>query len=192
MVYAGTAEEISHLVVYTDGLNAARDKLGRFPSDDNLREQVARLDVSPKSDDISFLEISLGPWWWRLPDSGLGRPVIRTCEFADGKFRADWEPVPSAVRYNVVLRCESNKTEIPGEVGEESWETTVDDTVGKFIFSVRPIGQNGVLGSVAQWTVNFQNPKTDALAKVDSSAGNKRDSLKWIHDLFLGRGAISK
>jgi len=191
-VYQDTSDGISHLVIFSDGFAPAQSRLGKFPSDADLRDEVASLDASSKSDDVSFLEIDLRSAGRQIPESGLTRPVIRTCELSGKEVRFEWEPVTGAIGYHVILKKEEDGFLTEQEVHGESWETMLEDAIGKFSFRIQPIGANGVLGPAAKRVIGVREHQASSTKQVDSPHGNKPSRLKMILDRISYRSRNDK
>jgi hypothetical protein len=191
-IYLGTSDEVSHLVIFSDGFAPARSKLGNFPSDDDLRSEVASLDASSMSDDVAFLEISWGPQWRQIPESGLTRPAIRVCELSGNEVRAEWDPVTGAVAYKVTFGQEDNGVETVQEVSGESWTTIIEENIGKFSFYIQPVGANGVLGPTARRVMSVRERQTAPNVQADAAAEKKPNRLKKIFDRITRRSQDEK
>lgn len=66
-LHLDTAENVRRVLVYSDGLVQLREILDSGLTEEQLDLEVANLDSTPESDDISLIEIEIGPWWWNLP-----------------------------------------------------------------------------------------------------------------------------
>lgn len=89
-------QRIQRIVAHSDGLSSLVDGVDRL-GDDAMHRAVLSLLRSPKSDDISFIDVSLKPSVSEGTLEVPGEPVIVT----DGKERLDWCEVPGAKEYEV-------------------------------------------------------------------------------------------
>jgi len=93
----------SRLVAYSDGL-AALDDWGKDPSNRALQDLISRAGEAATSDDISFLEVWLGPMPVQIGAFPLPAPHLLAVSLWEGRIRAAWRPVPEAQQYEVEVR----------------------------------------------------------------------------------------
>lgn len=91
------------LMAYSDGLGAL-DRYTRPPSNFALQDLIDRAGEAAVSDDISFLEIWLGPLPERVEAPPSPPPQVLEAGLRDDRLRATWRPVLGATHYEVELR----------------------------------------------------------------------------------------
>jgi hypothetical protein len=96
-------QRINRLMAYSDGL-AALDSWDRDPSNHAVQDLIAQASEAATSDDVSFLEVWLGPAPAHIEVVPLAAPRLLDVEFREGFIRVDWRPVPGARRYQVEAR----------------------------------------------------------------------------------------
>jgi hypothetical protein len=111
-----TGQRIGRLMAYSDGL-AALDTWKEDPSNHAVQNMIARAGEAATSDDISFLEVWLGPVPTHIGAVPLPVPLLLEVALREGRIRAAWRPVPGAQRYQVEVR--------DGEV--QTWDVTGTD-----------------------------------------------------------------
>jgi hypothetical protein len=111
-----TGQRVSRLMTYSDGL-AALDTWKEDPSNHAVQNLIARAGEAATSDDISFLEVWLGPVPAHIEAVPLPVPLLLEVALREGRIRAAWRPVPGAQRYQVEVR--------DGEV--RTWDVTGTD-----------------------------------------------------------------
>jgi len=94
---------ISRLMAYSDGL-AALDTWDRGPSNYAVQDLVTRANEAATSDDISFLEVWLGPVPAHIEAAPLPAPRLLEVGLREGRIRAAWRPVAGARSYEVEIR----------------------------------------------------------------------------------------
>jgi len=110
LVQAG--RRFNRLMAYSDGL-AALDARDKAPSNRALQDLITRAGETATSDDISFLEVWLGPMPAQIEAVPLPAPRLLAVRLQEGRIRAAWRPVPGAQQYEVEVR--------DGEI--QSWQT---------------------------------------------------------------------
>jgi hypothetical protein len=94
---------INRLIAYSDGL-AALDSWDRDPSNQAVQDLIAQAGEAATSDDVSFLEVWLGPAPAHIEVVPLAAPSLLDVGFQEGFIRVAWRPVPGARRYQVEAR----------------------------------------------------------------------------------------
>lgn len=156
-IYSSSAEGIGRIVAYTDGISSYGDKISDA-TDAELAQEVERLGAHPKSDDISFIEIDLGPRWWRISEKGLSIPNIVSIELDAQQFRAEWEPVTDADHYLADLRREGLDVDRkPMRLDVSSWEKDIENFEGPLEFVVQAVDKDGSFGPKARVTLLVTN-----------------------------------
>lgn len=162
-IYLSSAEGIGRVVAYTDGIGSYGEKI-TDATDAELAQEVERLCAHPKSDDVSFIEIDLGPRWWRISEKGLSIPNIVSIELKGQQFRAEWEPVTDANHYLADLRREGLDVDRkPMRTDVPSWEKDIEKFGGKLEFVVQAVDKDGAFGPkarVALLVTNRQESQT--------------------------------
>jgi hypothetical protein len=166
-IYTASAEGIGRIVAYTDGINSFAGKISDA-TDVELAQEVDRLSAQPKSDDIAFLEIDLGPRWWRLSETGLSIPNLVSIEMDAHKFRAEWDPVTDADHYLVDIRREGLDVDRkPTHVDAPEWEKELADFEGRLEFVVQAVDKDGSFGPKARLKLLFPpRPTTQTFAGI--------------------------
>ncbi len=100
-VFLTPLHQVSRIVAYSDGLSSVADVLTASPASRQLDAVISDLAGAPTSDDISLIEIWLGPMpkeedWARLP-----APDHVDVAYRDGRLAVNWSPVPNARHYQV-------------------------------------------------------------------------------------------
>lgn len=107
------------LMAYSDGL-AALDARDEVPSNRALQDMIASAGEAATSDDLSFLEVWLGPLPERIEAVPLPAPYLLAVERREDRIRAAWRPVREAQRYEVEIRNgEAQRWRIP----RTDWES---------------------------------------------------------------------
>ncbi|WP_455387523.1 hypothetical protein [Petrachloros mirabilis] len=157
-IYSASAEGIGRIVAYTDGINSFAGKISNA-TDAELAQEVERLGAQPKSDDIAWLEIDLGPRWWRIPEKGLSIPNLVSIEMDAHKFRAEWNPVTDADHYLVDIRREGLDVDRkPTHVDIPVWDKELSDFEGQLEFVVQAVDKDGSFGPKARLKLLFPSP----------------------------------
>lgn len=94
---------INRLMAYSDGL-AALDDWSRDPSNHAVQDLITRAGEAATSDDISFLEVWLGPVPTQIDAGPLAAPYLLDVGFRERLVRAAWRPVSGASRYQIEVR----------------------------------------------------------------------------------------
>ena len=113
-VFTAPLERVSRVAAYSDGLAQAADSLTTSPSHQALDALITDAGQSSTSDDVSFLELWLGP----APDLGplpLSAPVRVDVTRMAEQLRTTWQQVPGAAHYQV---------EYQSSDGTRSWEVS--------------------------------------------------------------------
>jgi len=94
---------INRLMAYSDGL-AALDDWSRDPSNHAVQDLITQAGEAATSDDISFLEVWLGPVPTHIEARPLAAPYLLDVGFRERLVRAAWRPVSGASRYQIEVR----------------------------------------------------------------------------------------
>lgn len=95
----------TRLMTYSDGLARLDRRVGpRSPGSDTLAQIIAESQYLPASDDVSFLEIHLGPAPdWQRPRPKPPAQLRAETDSESEELRASWRPTPQATAYEIVL-----------------------------------------------------------------------------------------
>jgi len=97
------SRRINQLMAYSDGLTAL-DIWDKDPSNHAVQDLITRASEAATSDDISFLEIWLGPIPAHIEAVPLPAPRLLEVGLREGRIRASWRPVPGVHSYEVEVR----------------------------------------------------------------------------------------
>jgi len=109
-------KRVSRLMTYSDGL-AAVDTWKEDPSNHAVQSVIARAGEAATSDDVSFLEVWLGPVPAHIEAIPVPAPLLLDVRLRQGRIRAAWRPVPGAHHYQVEVR----------DRGVRTWDATGTD-----------------------------------------------------------------
>ena len=109
-------KRVSRLMAYSDGL-AAIDTWKEDPSNHDVQSVIAHAGEAATSDDISFLEVWLGPVPEHIEAIPVPAPLLLDVRLRQGRIRAAWRPVAGTHRYQVEV-CDG---------GVRSWDVTGTD-----------------------------------------------------------------
>jgi len=112
-------QPVTRLMAYSDGLSAL-DGRGQDLADQAIQALIARAGEAATSDDISFLEVWVGPVPLHIEKVPFPAVVLLDVGLYVRRIRAAWRPVAGARQYEVEVRDGKARR---WQVSETTWES---------------------------------------------------------------------
>jgi hypothetical protein len=156
LIYVSKLKGVERVWAYTDGLASIREELNKPMESEALAKQVRAITASPKSDDIAFIEITIGE---RPAGFRFALPQISRYVFDGTRLQAEWVRVTDADSYHVTVEAGAPLAKVFDQaLNSTALEFDLPKPARNVRMAVQPQGARGEQGPTA--TVALAMPMT--------------------------------